>query len=456
MGWDEYKLYHNKLLLLSRLSKKNYYNSFFELNLNNVKATCEGINNLISSSKKKVNQISIIKKPDGSLSADPSEIPNVTNKHFSSVGHNLASKLPPSKHSFNEYLTNNRLPNSFNFEPIIPTDISAQIQALPLYKSYGMFSCPVKILKGCKHIISQPLANIYNLSVIQDKHPSKLELSKIVPVYKDDDESCASNHQSISLLSMFNRIFEKLMYQRLSKFIIKHNILINSQYGFRSGHNTQHAILDIVNTIQSNMNSGKFTCGLFIDLKKAFDTVDHYILLQKLDFYGIRGIVNDWFRSYLTYRKQTTSNGSYISNSETTLYGVPQGSVLGPLLFLLYVNDIANSSKYLSFYLFADDTSIIYANKNLHNLEQIVNSELSNVSDWLLANKLTLNFKKSNYVLFRPRQKCLTYNPSIKAYDPAINALSTLEKKDFVKYLGVLIDYELSWKNHINLISKVG
>ena len=162
-----------------------------------------------------------------------------------------------------------------------------------------MFSCRVKILKGCKHIISQPLANIYNLSVIQGKHPSKLKLAKIVPVYKDDDESCASNYRSISLLSIFNRIFAK-----------------------------QHAILDIVNTIQSNMKSGKFTCGLFTDLKKAFDTVDHYILFQKLDFYGIRGIVNDWFRSYLTYRKQTTSNGSYISNSETTLYGVPQGSVL--------------------------------------------------------------------------------------------------------------------------------
>ena len=114
------------------------------------------------------------------------------NKHFASVGHNLASKLPPSKHSFNEYRTNNRLPNSFNFEPIIP-NVSAQIQALPLYKSYGMFSCPVKILKGCKHIISQTLANIYNLPVIQGKHPSKLKLAKIVPVYKDDDESCANN-----------------------------------------------------------------------------------------------------------------------------------------------------------------------------------------------------------------------------------------------------------------------
>ena len=229
--WDEYKLYRNKLSLLTRLSKRNYYNSFFELNLNNMKATWEGINNLISTSKKKVNQISIIKKPDGSLSTDPSEISNVLNKHFASVGHNLASKLPPSKHSFNEYLTNNRLPNSFNFEPIIPTDISAQIQALPLYKSYGMFSCPVKILKGCKHIISQPLANIYNLSVIQGKHPSKLKLAKDVTVYKDDDESCASSYRPISLLSTFNRVSEKLMYQRVSKFIIRHNIFITVKPG---------------------------------------------------------------------------------------------------------------------------------------------------------------------------------------------------------------------------------
>ena len=132
-----------------------------------------------------------------------------------------------------------------------------------------------------------------------------------MPVYQDD-ESCASNYRPISLFSIFNGIFEKLMYQRLGKFIIKHKILINSQYGFRGGHNTQHTILDIVNTIQNNMNSGKFTCGLFIDLKQAFYTVDHYILLQKLDFYGIRGIVNNWFQSYLTFRKQTTSNGSYL------------------------------------------------------------------------------------------------------------------------------------------------
>lgn len=185
------------------------------------------------------------------------------------------------------------------------------------------------------------------------------------------------------------------------------------------------------------MNSGKFTCRLFLDLKKAFDTVDHSILLQKLDFYGIRGTINDWFRSYLTQRKQTTANGSYISDSETTLCGVPQGSVLGPLLFFLYVNDMANSSKHF-FYLFADDTSIIYANQNLHNLEQVVNSELCNISDWLLANKLTLNFKKTDYVLFRHRQECLTYNPSIKVYDPAQNASRTL--KDFVKYLGVPAD----------------
>ena len=187
--------------------------------------TWERINNLISSSKNKVNQISIIKKPDGSLSiADPTEISNVLNKQFASVGHSLAFKLPPSKLSFNECPAPTTVCQILLtlFEPIIPTDISTQIQALPLYKSNGMGACPVKILKGCKHIISQPPANIYNFSVIQGKHPGKLKLAKILPVYKDNDESCASNYRPISLLSILIKIFEKLMYQRLSKFNIKH------------------------------------------------------------------------------------------------------------------------------------------------------------------------------------------------------------------------------------------
>ena len=153
-----------------------------------------------------------------------------------------------------------------------------------------------------------------------------------------------------------------------------------------------------------------FTCGIFIDLKKAFDTVDHTILLQKLDHYGIRGIINDWFSSYLLGRSQVTEVDTYLSSKSQISCGVSQGSVLGPLLFLIYINDIHNSSDKLSFYLFADDTNLLYADRNLKSLEETVNNELLKVSEWLNANKLTFNAKKSNYVIFRPYQRKLGYS----------------------------------------------
>ena len=175
------------------------------------------------------------------------------------------------------------------------------------------------------------------------------------------------------------------------------------------GRSTDHAILDIVNKIESYMDKGVFSCDVFIDLQKAFDTVDHAILLQKLFHYGVRGIVNDWFSSYLINRVQTTQIGSHVSEKQNTLCGVPQGSVLGPLLFLIYVNDIYNASNKLEFFLFADDTNLLYANKNLKSLETVMNNELLKVVDWLTANKLSLNVKKTNYIIFHPYQKRLRW-----------------------------------------------
>ena len=196
-----------------------------------------------------------------------------------------------------------------------------------------------------------------------------------------------------------------------------------------------------------------FSCGIFIHLKQAFDTVDHSILLRKLQHYGIRESIENWFHSYLTDRTQTTQVGSCISTKENILCGVPQGSVLGPLLLLIYINDIYNSSKLFKFYLFADDTNLLYADKNLKSLETVINRELLGVCDWLTANKLSLNFRKTNFVIFHPYQKKLDYHVSINMFDHNTNKIISIESKEYVKYLGILIHSNLTWKYQIGNIA---
>ena len=187
---------------------------------------------------------------------------------------------------------------------------------------------------GAKHVISGPLSNICNISVHEGVFPSNLKQAKAIPVYKSENETEPGNYRPISLLSTFNRIFEKLMYRQLKNFVYKHDILFKSQYRFREKHSTQHAVIDIVNIIQNNMDLKLFTCGIFLDLKKAFDTVNHWILLKKLYHYGIRGIINDWFSSYLLGRSQVTEIDSNLSTINKISCGVLQGSVLSPLLVL--------------------------------------------------------------------------------------------------------------------------
>ena len=382
---------------------------------------------------------------------DPKKLPSILNKHFASCGATLAAKLPHSERHFSEFLAYR--PKTFYFLPVTPGEVESEISLLPLGKSHGVYSCPVSFLKVSKCFISQPLTDIMNTSILEGTFPKKLKLAKVVPVFKNGDDTDPNNYRPISLLSIFNRIFERLMYKRLKSFFEINGLFYESQYGFREKHSTQHALIDIVNRIQNNMDKGMFSTGVFIDLKKAFDTVDHEILLDKLYRYGIRGIVLEWFSSYLKGRSQVTQIGEHASPKELNPCGVPQGSVLGPLLFLIYINDIHQSSDKLNFFLFADDTTLLFAHKNLKVLEQVINSELTKVSEWLIANKLSLNIKKSNYVIFCPKQKKVNREISIKMYDTSANRYCSVERKDFVKFLGILIDCNLKWKHHIDFVS---
>ena len=205
-----------------------------------------------------------------------------------------------------------------------------------------------------------------------------------------------SNYRPVAVLPCFSKILEKIMYNRLISFIKKHDILYSKQFGFRKNHSTETAIIDLVTKLTDAIDKNKFTAGIFLDLSKAFDTVNHSIIIAKLQHYGIRGIALEWFKNYLTNRNQVVKFKNTVSSREKITCGVPQGSVLGPSLFRIYMNDIHKCSEMLSFFLFADDTNVFYSDTNVKSLNQVLNNELIKVTEWLQANKLTLNIKQEN------------------------------------------------------------
>ena len=226
------------------------------------------------------------------------------------------------------------------------------------------------------------------------------------------------------------------------------DILFHNQYGFRRNNSTVFALIQITEKIKSSIDNGKFGCGIFIDLRKAFDTVNHNILLTKLEHYGIRDNMLSWFQSYLSNRKQYASITGEQSESLEINCGVPQGSVIGPLLFLIYINDLPNISDVLKFYLFADDTNIYYESNSLQILEKTINKELNKLYLWLNVNRLSLNIGKTNFIIFHPYNKPMKKRITIKINKKAI------KEKESIKYLGVLIDSTLSWKQQILNLSK--
>ena len=258
-----------------------------------------------------------------------------------------------------------------------------------------------------------------------------------------------SNYRPISLLSVFSKITEKIMYKCLYNFLELHNVLYSMQFGFRASHSINHALISMTEKIKESLDNRRFGCGIFLDLQKAFDTVNHKILLDKLEHYGIRGPALNWFRSYLSDRKQYVSVNGFNSNLLSVTCGVPQGSVLGPLLFLIFINDLPNSSPKFCFYLFADDTNIYFEADKISELEKVVNKELGNVKQWLDTNRLSLNIEKTNFIIFRSqRNHPLTDNINIKI------GKQNVKRSQYVKFLGILLDENLSWKYHLSELAK--
>ena len=222
-----------------------------------------------------------------------------------------------------------------------------------------------------------------------------------------------SKCRSISILPIFSKILEKLMHKKLTSFLDRYNILHKHQYGFQRGKSTKHAILDLHTNIIKEVESREKSCSIFLDFAKVFDTVNHHILLEKLKYYGIRGLPLNWFKSYLSGIHQCVKINNAQSDNKAIVCGVPQGSVLGPLLFLIYINDIYKSAPKVCFHLFADDTCLFYSNKSYKKIEIEFNISLDNIANWLKANKLTLNVKKSNLLAFDSRKNGKEQPPTL-------------------------------------------
>ena len=378
-----------------------------------------------------------------------SAIAETLNRHFCSVGVKLAEKIPKSKESFRKFLKS-PTPNSIFIGKITPNEVLDLINSLDNRKSPGIDEIPNKALKISAEVIVLPLTHIINQSYAQGIFPNSLKTAKVIPLFKKGEESQCSNYRPISLLSCFHKIFEKLIKAKVLEFFSNNNVLYKYQFGFRKTHSTNLALLEVTEQIYANLNINNYGLGIYLDFQKAFDTVNHDILLHKLNHYGIRGNVLNWFKSYLTDRKQFTFvNGTNSMVSEINC-GVPQGSVLGPLLFLVYVNDIQHAFINATPKLFADDINLFLFHEDLKTLFSLANSELESLNEWLLANKLSLSIgegKDTKYTLFSPKT-----NPEINELPELHISGKPVPYTPMIKYLGVLLDHKLSFKEHIKVL----
>ena len=225
--------------------------------------------------------------------------------------------------------------------------------------------------------------------------PNQLKMANVIPLYKSEDPMLFNHYRPVSLLCVLSKVFEKIMYTRLLDFFEKFKIIHDNQFGFRKGRSTHMALMILMDKIAKSLENGELVIGVFLDFSKAFDTVNHDVLLQKLQHYGIRGSALKWFQSYLSDRCQYVTYNGQESSKKAINCGVPQGSILGPLLFIIYINDLSNVCNHMMSLLFADDTNLFVSGKDVIKLQQEVEMDLNKISEWLKINKLSLNIKKN-------------------------------------------------------------
>ena len=432
-------------------AKNNYYSKYFEQYKTDSRKQWNMINSLLNRKRKNVDIKKLVDN-DGHTVSSPVQIAETFNKYFANIASSLKQNTCNTDQSANNsttlhatYLTN-QVHNTIYLRPVESPEIESYIND---FKNKSTSDSKISALKiaNTTQNFSHILANVIDASFVQGIFPQELKVAKVVPIHKNGSKTDVSNYRPISLLSTFSKLYEKAMHVRIYGFLDTNNALYEMQYGFRKNRSCEHALLSAQTILLNALSKKEIALLLLIDFSKAFDMVDHTILLNKLHHYGIRGIAHDWIKSYLKNRVQYVHIKGKNSSKNCLEYGVPQGSILGPLLFVIYINDIPEIQRFAKFILYADDANIILTGKNMQEIEEKFCRLSSALVQWVSCNGLSLNIKKTNYMIFSHKNRNTEYN-----FQPKINNIP-IEEKNSARFLGIIIDNNLNWTQHIRAIT---
>ena len=446
--WANYRLHRNRVTKSLKKAKSSYNRQLIDNCGNDHRAFWKTMKKILPGEKKDVSSSIRINE---TLSSDKTLIANAFNKFFTNTVNRLTDAFTTIPGVRNQGSTTREHP-AFQFEKVSQTFVSSQLRRLQARKAVGLDSIPARLLIDSADIIAGPLTVIINKSLTSACVPQDWKAARVLPIFKKGKADDMDNYRPISILPVLSKILERAVHQQLYRYLQRYSILSPYQCGFRKSYSTEFAALSLADTIRRNIDQGRLTGAVFIDLRKAFDTVDHTLLLNKLSSVGILDGELDWFKNYLCNRKQIVEYQGVSSDTEFVSVGVPQGSILGPLLFILHINDLPGALSNCSVLMYADDTVLYCSDSHASSIEYKLNQGLQEVNKWLGENSLFLNAVKTEAMLFGTSPRL----SNVDNFNILVNGVAIKRVSKF-KYLGVIFDERLSWNDHVKyILTKAG